>query len=183
MFPPIPSWDQFHPIVVHFPIALLMVAPVLVILGLILYKHFLWFAISAFTIMALGVIGAFLAVASGEAAADLVNRTPEINSVIERHMELAETSRLVFLGLAIVFAGIAFGPHLLKRPLRRKAGTITVVVFLLVYSGGMLLLANTGYLGGHLVHDLGIRPLVSEYQQQTLHSSDNDEHEDESRED
>ena len=32
-FPPIPSWDGLHPLIVHFPIALLLVAPLLVVLG------------------------------------------------------------------------------------------------------------------------------------------------------
>ncbi len=33
-FPPFPSWDGLHPLIVHFPIALLLVAPLFVVLGL-----------------------------------------------------------------------------------------------------------------------------------------------------
>ncbi len=34
--PSLPGWDGLHPLVVHFPIALLLVAPVFVVLGLVL---------------------------------------------------------------------------------------------------------------------------------------------------
>ena len=32
--PPIPGWYELHPLVVHFPIALLLIAPLFVLLGL-----------------------------------------------------------------------------------------------------------------------------------------------------
>ena len=35
-FPPIPSWDGLHPLIIHFPIVLLLVAPVLVLIGALL---------------------------------------------------------------------------------------------------------------------------------------------------
>ena len=34
--PPIPSWDGLHPLIIHFPIALLLVAPLLVLVGALL---------------------------------------------------------------------------------------------------------------------------------------------------
>ena len=35
ILPPIPSWDGLHPLVVHFPIALLLAAPVLLLAGMV----------------------------------------------------------------------------------------------------------------------------------------------------
>ena len=32
MFPPMPSWEAAHPLVVHFPIGLLFFAPVLLVM-------------------------------------------------------------------------------------------------------------------------------------------------------
>ena len=32
-FPTIPSWDALHPLVIHFPIALLLVVPFLIVVG------------------------------------------------------------------------------------------------------------------------------------------------------
>jgi len=162
MLPPIPTWDGLHPLIVHFPIALLLVAPVLVIVGLVLYRHYLWFAISALVLMILGTAAAFVAVSTGEAAGELALRTPEINAALERHEALAETTQWVFLGLTILFALLVFVPQIVKRPLKRLPGSIVAVVFLLIYSGGMLLVANTGHAGGRLVHEFGVQALVAE---------------------
>jgi uncharacterized membrane protein len=162
LFPPLPSWDGLHPLVVHFPIALLIVAPVLVVLGLLMYRHYLWFAIAALAIMTLGTVGAFVAVSTGEAGAELVMRSPEINPVLERHEELAETTQWVFLGLTLLFAAITLVPHAVRRPLKRVPGTIVAVAFLLIYSGGTILLANAAHEGGRLVHEFGVQALVAE---------------------
>lgn len=162
MLPPIPSWDGLHPLVVHFPIALLIVAPVLVVLGLIIYRQYVWFATAALVIMSIGTIFAFVAVSTGEAGAELALRSPEINPVLERHEELAETTRWVFLGLTLLFAAVTLIPHLLKRPLKRLAESVVAVAFLLIYGGGTILLANTAHQGGRLVHEFGVQALVAE---------------------
>lgn len=162
MLPPIPPWDGLHPLVVHFPIALLIVAPVLVVLGLIIYRQYIWFATAALVIMAIGTLFAFIAVSTGEAGAELAMRSPEINPVLERHEELAETTQWVFLGLTLLFAAITFIPHLVKRPLKRLPGSVVAVAFLLIYGGGTILLANTAHQGGRLVHEFGVQALVAE---------------------
>jgi uncharacterized membrane protein len=162
MLPPLPTWDGLHPLVVHFPIALLIVAPVFVILALIRHRQYLSFASSALALMILGTAAAFVAVSSGEAAGELVMRTPEINTVLERHEELAETARLVFLGLTILFAAITFVPYALKRPLKRAPAFAVNIAFLLIYAGGTILLANTAHAGGRLVHEFGVQALVAE---------------------
>ena len=88
--PPIPPWEGAHPIVVHFPLALLLVAPVLVVLSLLVPKLRRGIALSALAVMALGGAGASLAVASGEATEHAVERTPEgraAEDLIEEHSE------------------------------------------------------------------------------------------------
>ena len=35
-FPAIPSWDALHPLIIHFPIALLLIAPIFIIVGAVL---------------------------------------------------------------------------------------------------------------------------------------------------
>jgi len=162
MFPPIPTWDGLHPLVVHFPIALLIVAPVFIIIGLVAYRRFFWFALAALVLMALGTIAAFVAVSTGEAGADLVMRTPDIDVVLERHEELAETTQWVFLGLTLLFAVISLVPHLVKRPLKRALGTVVGIAFLALYFGGVVLVANTAHEGGRLVHEFGVQALIAE---------------------
>ena len=160
MFPPIPSWDAIHPLIVHFPIALLLVAPVLIVLGLFLSKQSRGLFIGALVMMALGTIATYLAVATGQAAGELAERTPGVANVLEQHEQLAETARAIFTALTIVFAAILFVPSIFKRGLGRKTVAIASVVFLVLYAGGALLLANVAHQGGLLVHQYGVTAMM-----------------------
>lgn len=160
MFPQIPSWDAIHPLVIHFPIALLLVAPVLIVLGFLLPKQSRGLFIGGLALMALGTIGSYLAVATGQAAGELAERTPGVAGVLERHEELAETARAIFTALTIVYAAILFGPSILKKGFSRAATTIVSGVFLLLYAGGALLLVNVAHQGGMLVHQYGVHAMT-----------------------
>jgi len=85
MLPPIPAWDGLHPLIVHFPIGLLLVAPVFLVLSQLFPKHARCFALSALILMALGTTATFVAVSTGLAAGRLTDKTPESLPVIEEH--------------------------------------------------------------------------------------------------
>ena len=158
--PPLPSWDGFHPLVVHFPIALLLVAPLFVVLGVVLRRGrlFLW---AGLLMMAIGTTATFLAVSTGEAAGRLAERTPQINAVLERHEALAETTRAVFTALTVIFAAIVIAPSVIRRLRNRTFRIFLPLGFLLVYAVGVLFLANTAHNGGRLVHELGVQALMA----------------------
>jgi uncharacterized membrane protein len=163
-FPPIPSWDALHPLIIHFPIALLFIAPILVLLGIILPRQGRGLFIAAFVVMALGTIATYFAVATGEAAAELAERTPGIAAVLERHEEMAETTQAIFTALTVVFAGILFVPSLLKRNPGRKSVAVVNLAFLVFYAAGTIVLANVGHEGGRLVHEYGVHAMSSSNQ-------------------
>ena len=114
MFPSIPSWDAVHPLIVHFPIALLLASPVLIIIGMLLPRHSVGLFIAAFVLMVMGTTAIYFAVASGEAAAEVSATIPTAATVLENHEELAETTRLIFTVLTVIFAAILFGPRILS---------------------------------------------------------------------
>jgi len=160
-FPPIPSWDALHPLVIHFPIALLLVVPFLIVTGAlrppergqtILYV--------ALALMIAGTLGTFLAVATGEAAGRIAERTPQIDVVLEHHEQLAEATRIAFSVLTVVFAAILLIPVILKKTSNRLVSTALSLAFLVLYGGGILLLTNTAHNGGRLVHEFGVRAAV-----------------------
>ena len=62
MLPPWPGWDGLHPLVIHFPIALLLTAPVFVLLAMIPPKRGASFGLSALAMLVLGTAAAFVAV-------------------------------------------------------------------------------------------------------------------------
>lgn len=150
-----------HPLLIHFPIALLLVAPILVILGLVLQKQSKGLMIAAFVLMALGTVGTYMAVATGEAAGEVAERVPGVEAVLERHEELAETTRTIFTALTVVFAAILFAPSLFKRSLGRKIAATVTIAFLLFYAAGAIVLANVAHQGGRLVHEYGVRAMIT----------------------
>ncbi len=159
--PPIPTWDGLHPLVIHFPIVLLLVAPLFVILGTLMPKSGRAMYLAALVLMVLGTFSALVSYQTGEAAGKLAERTPQINAAIQRHEELAETTRLLFSVLTVIFAGLLYVPKLLKLEIGRKAQALAAIVFLFFYASGMLVLVNTAHQGGMLVHQYGVRALVA----------------------
>lgn len=182
MLPPIPAWDGLHPLVIHFPIALLIIAPMLILIGIFSKNKGRTFLISAFILMLIGTIGAFVAVSTGEAAGELAERLPGVDAVLEEHEELAETTRTVFTALTAIFGVLVFAPMLFGRKnktvMMTRAGDTYIpesvepaglshkimiplgLAFLLFYSAGILLLLNTAHQGGRLVHEFGVRAFM-----------------------
>jgi uncharacterized membrane protein len=157
--PPIPSWDALHPLVVHFPIALLLVAPLFVLAGALLEfrrpgqgRSSL---VAALVLVALGTAGTFAATATGEAAGKVTERSDLVDAALEHHESLAETTRSVFAVLTALLATILFLPRLLRREVPRFAHAGLLLAFTLFYGAGAVLLANTAHGGGRLVHELG----------------------------
>lgn len=156
--PPVPGWNELHPLVIHFPIALLLVTPLFIVVGVIANpQKGRPFLIAALVLMLLGTAGTFFAVATGEAAGEIAERTPVVSAVLERHEDLAEMARIVFSVLTFLFAAILFLPRILKLETSALTARILPLAFLLFYSAGAVILVNTAHNGGRLVHELGVR--------------------------
>ncbi len=161
MFPPIPSWDGLHPIIVHFPIGLVLIVPVIILIGIFMPKNGRSFLVSAFILMLIGTIATFIAVSTGEAAGELAEQINNVEAVLEEHEELAETTRTVFAVLTGIFGVIVFAPMLFKKELTRMITIPLNLAFLLFYGSGAVLLMNTAHQGGRLVHEFGVRAVMA----------------------
>lgn len=157
MFPPIPPWEEIHPLVVHFPIALLLVAPFFVILAIAWKKQTKPLLVTAALIVVLGTIGAFVATASGEAAEELAERVPGAEPVIHEHMELAETARNLFTVLAVLLVAAVIAYARFEARIPRKAVVIGGIVYIVLHCSAGVVLANAAHEGGRLVHEVGVR--------------------------
>jgi len=158
----VPSWNGLHPLIVHFPIALLFVAPLFVILGIAVGplkgRQFL---VSALLLMALGTVSIFVAVESGAAAREVVKSTSAVRAVLQQHQDLAEATEVLFTLLTVVFAVLLYAPKLLRRELALRITVALLAVFLLFYITGALFLVKTAHQGARLVHEFGVTAPVA----------------------
>jgi uncharacterized membrane protein len=156
-FPPIPPWASLHPLLVHFPIALLFLSPLFLLIGAILSpikgRPYL---IAALIVLFLGTASLFAAAESGKAAATLVGRGGPADAVMATHVDLAARSEILFSVLFVLLLGIVLLPAVLRCQQTRLTTTLMPLSFLVLYCAGLLFVMNTAYAGVRLVHQYGI---------------------------
>jgi uncharacterized membrane protein len=141
--------SQMHPKIVHYPLALFAVYALLEIIGVLFKKDF--FSKSAHLILFLGLIGAIMAVLTGNSAAEALQHLNKIKSVIpgeavNAHMEYANYTLWYFAVLLVLRTFIV---------LKKNFSNSIKNLFLILSLIGMLLIYKTGELGGRLVYKFG----------------------------
>jgi len=150
----LPPWNHIHPALVHFPIALLTVAPLLVLLGLLWPAQRRGVHTAVLILLVLGFGGLLLALESGEAVERYARATPALMAGLRDHEVLAQKTTLLFGLLGVAFTVLWLLPQLKRWDVPKRVDTTLLVLWLLLSLGGVLTLARTGHAGGHLVHDL-----------------------------
>ena len=135
--------ESVHPLIVHFPIALLLTALVLDLLA-VARKRPAWHRIALWN-LALGTLGAAAAVATGLQAEDVAKHSFEIWQIIELHKRLGITT--LILGMMVAGWRLAHRDQLTPR-----ARFLTLAATVIMAST----LSIGGYLGGRLVYEFGV---------------------------
>ncbi|MCX7834893.1 MAG: DUF2231 domain-containing protein [bacterium] len=139
------SQSGFHPLVVHFPIALFFVATICDAISILLRRpQKLQF--TAFFLSVLGTIGAITAVITGKQAEELVSHTQIVSNLLEQHEMYANWTLWTGIGLTILRTIFFF-----VEKLQRVHFLILIPSVLLVYWVG-----QTGHLGGKMVYGYGV---------------------------
>ncbi len=135
--------QNVHPLVVHFPIALLLAAAGLMLLGVLgQSERLLW---AARLDLWLGTIAAAVAVRTGLAAEETAQHTFEIHQLMERHEALGLWVLWLSVGLALVSLAAP-----LMRSRRWQWG---LLAGLMVTSA---VLSVGAYYGGRMVYEHGV---------------------------
>jgi uncharacterized membrane protein len=132
----------FHPMLVHFPIALLVMSVVFDAAGQIWKRES--FQESGFCLHLIGLIGGAAAAFVGHLAEEAAEEAGIAESLIERHETLALTT-----------LGIFFFLFVWRLLLRNKFTGQMIRVYFFVATIGLGTLAATGHFGGNLVFEHG----------------------------
>jgi len=135
--------EIWHPLSVHFPIALLLAGLLFVVIGALLKRHTL--RVNGYLLIGLGTVGAWIAVFTGNLADGAVSRELCDPTVLERHERGGTVVALVFSAALLVI-----GMMYLKVLTRFRKLLFSVVVALLLLGSGYLV--YTGHLGAKLVY-------------------------------
>lgn len=164
ILPGLSQMTNIHPLVVHFPIALLNSFVVMEILGVILNRDDLTGA--ATWMLYLGTLGAAAAVSAGLWAASTVPHTDEVHDIIERHEHFGLTvlSMAVVLSAWRIFFRARFSPKARAAHIFLAIVTVVTMAFgadlggLMVYKYGVAVKAvpvPAGHDHGAATHDGG----------------------------
>ncbi len=145
----VPEIASFHPQLVHFVVALLIVGVLARVLSLIpLRGRLSYLGAMAATLIFLGTIASVLAVRSGLEAHEVVENIPGIRPVVSQHEDDGKMTRNIFLAVSLVEIGVlAFASRRpsVARGLRILSAAVGVV--------GVVFLFETAEHGGEIVYD------------------------------
>jgi uncharacterized membrane protein len=150
-----PNLAQFHPQVVHFVVALLLLGSGLRLLSCFVLDRWRWISHSATMLLLLGTLSAVVAVKSGDDAHGPVERIPGARDLVVEHEEYGKSTRNVFLAVAAI--------EILALVLRRRESTKKYARYA-VYAScagclfGLVPLYEAAEHGGELVYSYGGGP-------------------------
>jgi uncharacterized membrane protein len=137
---------QFHPKIIHFPIAFLLVYLLLELLGAIFKKGF--YSKTAHLFLLFGVLGALAAVLTGNQAEDAFegwNKTT--SAILDIHSTYANITLWYFTALLLIRTFLV---------LRKKFNNLFRYIFCVLAIVGAYFIYQTGEHGGQMVFKYGV---------------------------
>ncbi|MBY0529620.1 MAG: hypothetical protein K2P51_05455 [Rhabdochlamydiaceae bacterium] len=148
--------ELIHPMLVHFPIALLFTGSFIRIAALFTKKKktYSFLLPASWMILGLGVIAAWAAIIAGEIARDIVAQTLENIQVLNKHDDHAYYTAYAFTLAVLCDVSRAFlVKQFKKKNLWIKRGIACAIWIFYLFGAYNLVL--TGYYGGTLVYEEG----------------------------
>jgi uncharacterized membrane protein len=142
--------ELWHPVTVHFPIALLLVATLLLVSSFFLRGEYKKVFLNTSTILlVIGSIGAWVGLYTGDLADGIVSRKICDPTVLKQHELAAQTMTYLFTGASAIQISLYFS--FLSRLLARILPFIVLACML----AGSIFVVRTGHLGASVVYQQG----------------------------
>jgi hypothetical protein len=164
--PPVPApAEGLHVVVVHFPVALLAIAPLFVFLAMVMPTLCRWASYAALVLLIVGTLGTYAAISTGVLARDanetIEDGSSDLQKLVREHEEFGLWTRNVYTAVTIFYAAFVILPALLKKLATPAFVFTSQLIFLAVLSVASLFLINTAHIGGALVHEWGVRATLT----------------------
>ncbi len=151
----LPPWSGMHPLIVHTPVALGVLAPLFVVPAVVRPGSRGW-AKATLTLLVIAAVGGWLAYYSGEAAEQHFQTvgfpTPEAEAATTDHHDIGGLARFALTASAAAFAGWMLTVKKLSTPKSRLVAGFAAVLTL----AATWLVVWAGHQGGELVHAHGL---------------------------
>jgi uncharacterized membrane protein len=138
------GWPELHPIIVHTPIAMIIVSFVFELVGRATDGD--WWRKAALAMLVVGVLGAGAAVLSGDAAGELAEHQGVPEGALDQHEDMSKIA--LWLGLGAVAV----------RALASRAGAARTAaggLGLALHLAAAIAVGIAGFRGGKLVYEHG----------------------------
>jgi uncharacterized membrane protein len=139
----------FHPVMVHFPIALAFILPILILVFAFMIKsqkmsHHAWLVIIGLQIVT--TVTGYVALDSGEKEEHAVEKVLD-----KKHIHHHEESAEIFVGSTVLALVISIAAFFLRKPIQFYLQLGTLLIALI----SCYLVYQTGHSGGELVYRYG----------------------------
>jgi uncharacterized membrane protein len=162
--------QTLHPLLVHFPVAMLSLYAVVVIVSRIpLLKRF-DLTLTKTVLVTVGFIGGFIASSSGEA---IEHSFQGIRNLVEMHSTFATATNILAGIIFVIYAKIVFGPLFIEKLKPGKLQTVSMkslafwntiqknwLFMILLAVAVATTITITGVLGAVIVHGADVDPVV-----------------------
>ena len=135
--------EVYHPLSVHFPIVLLLLAFIFKLFAL-KYKRELW-ETGGTLMLVLGVLGIWIAIYTGDLADGIVSRQLCDPTILKDHENMAYLSAYIFSGSLVVDLAAYFRISFFRK-------TLVNLILVLALAAGTGVLMYVGHLGATLVY-------------------------------
>ena len=137
---------DLHPIVVHFPVALLVTYSLLEIIGIIF--NIKLFTQSAYILLIIGIIGTFISVLTGNQAFEDYQHWNEASSnIFNSHQFYANITTWFFVFIAVIRTFLV---------VKEKFNGVIKYSFILFAAIGIFFIYKTAVYGGELINKFGV---------------------------